>query len=197
MIGTKAKGFRHIIRVAKALNEVGFFFKHDFMRVSYGVALYVSKDICKNPYMERDSDYLMIFNDCISNIRYNESYHAGTKIEAKAKALYEKYPYVWIIPVTKRNFNEESSLFLAKHIVPSDFDKSYEKFCEANKKQMQQNAIKYAPKDCSLFRYLFAISNGSKNFFFWSVNAYFKAQLSIYLIEKILLWNDNYHPVIK
>lgn len=191
MIGTKAKGFRHIIRVAKTSKEVGFFFKHDFFHVSYGVALYVSKDECANPYMCNGGDYLMIFNNSVSNVKYNDQYHTGTEIGTRIKMLAEKHPNVWVIPVEKRNFNEESSVFMGKVLVPSDFDKKYEEFCEANKKQMQ-NAVKYAPKDSCIFRYLFNLSNGSKNFFFWAVGAYFKAQVSLYLIEKILLWNDNY-----
>ena len=191
MIGTRAKGFRHLIRVAKTSKEVGFFFKHDFFHVSYGVALYVSKDECANPYMCNGGDYLMIFNNCTSNVKYNDQYHSGTEIGTKIKMLIEKHPNLWVIPVDKKNFNDDSSIFQCKVLVPSDFDKRYEEFCEANKKQMQ-NAVKYAPKDSNIFKYLYTISNGSKNFFFWAVNAYFKAQVSLFLIEKILLWNDNY-----
>lgn len=39
---------------------------------------------------------------------------------------------------------------------------------------------------------MYAITDGSKNFFFWAVNAYFKQGIHISTLEKIMAWNENY-----
>ena len=191
MIGTKIRGFRHLIKMAKSLNEVGLFFKHDYFHVGYGVALYVSSEDCKNPYMVSKSDYIMLFNDLVSNVRLNMSCHMGTKISDKIQILGGQFPHLWVLPVDKKNFNDEAHMFTHKICVPEDFEAKYKEFCESNKKQMP-NATKYVDINSGILKYLFAISNGSKNFFFWAVNAMYKQGMSIYLIERLLAWNDKY-----
>lgn len=198
MIGTKVRGFRHLARVAKASNEIGFFFKHDFFRVGYGVALYVNSEEHRNPYMMSKADYIMIFNNQCSNVRFNPDYHKGTKYSERIEQLRMRLPSVWVLPIEngRSNYNEASHMFTHKIFVPVDFEKKYSEFCEANKKQIP-NATKYADIDSSIMKYFFAISNGSKNFFFWAVNSFYKQGASIYLIEKILLWNDRYSQLSK
>ena len=190
MIGTKIRGFRHLINLAKASNEVGFFFKHDFFHIGYGVALYVSSEECKNPYMSSNSDYLMIFNTTYSNVRFNMDYHRGTKSSERIASLRDELGNVWVLPLNY-NFLEAAHSFTHKIAVPEDFNKKYTEFCEANKKQMP-NATRFVDINSPLLKYFYAISNGSKNFFFWAVNSYFKHGLSIFLIEKMMLWNDKY-----
>jgi len=194
MIGTKVKGFRHLIRMAKTLSEVEFFFKHDIFHIGCGIALYVSADKSKNPYMPKNGDYVMIFNESVSNVRYNSSYHSDDSIGKRIKEIAEKYPYLWIITVDRKNFNDDYHMFSQMLAVPSDFEEKYSAFCEANKKQMP-NATKYADINSAALRYFFAITNGSKNFFFWAVNAYFKQNVSIFLLEKLMIWNDNYNQL--
>lgn len=194
MIGTKIRGFRHLIKMAKTLNEVGLFFKHDYFNIGHGVALYVSSEDCKNPYMSSNSDYVMLFNDLTSNVKFNPSYHVGTKISDKIQILSASYPYLWVLPVDKKNFGDDAHMFTHKICVPEDFEAKYKEFCESNKKQMP-NATKYVEINSAILKYLFAISNGSKNFFFWAVNAMYKQGVSIYLIERLLAWNDKYNQL--
>lgn len=195
MIGKRIRGFRHLIRLAKSLDEVRLLYKHDIFQISYAVAVYESAEKCKNPYMSSNADYLIIFNTQYSNVKFSESYHDGSEHSAKIKELAREFPSVWVVPVSgKANYSEESSLFSQMIALPEDFEKKYADFREANKKQMP-NAERYAGVECPLYKYLFVISNGSKNFFFWAVNAHFKQQVSIFLIEKILLWNENYNQL--
>ena len=196
MIGTKIKGFRHLFNLAKASKKVNFFFKHDNINVSYACALYVDGKECKNPYMSSASDYIMIFNNYMSNVKFNFDYHRSAKNSAEINDIFNRLPCVWVIPVDIKKLRDESITFSNKVVVPEDFDKKYSEFCEANKKQMP-NATKYSSIHCDLFKYIFAISNGSKNFFFWAVNAYFKQGMSIYLLENILRWNDKYSQLTK
>ena len=184
MIGTKVKGFRHLIKMAKTLSEVQIFFKHDFFHVGCGVALYVNAEEQKNQYMPPKGDYLIIFNDSSSNVRYNESFHPGNGIGKKIRELANIYHSFWVVPVEKKNFNEDYSMFSQILAVPSDFNQKYSEFCNANKKQIP-NATRFTDIDSAILKYFFAITNGSKNFFFWAVNAFFKQNTTIFLLEKI------------
>jgi hypothetical protein len=190
MIGTKIRGFRHLIRMAKTLSEVQFFFVHDTFNIDCGVALYVSASENKNPYMRNTGDYIMVFNNSCSNVRFNESCHNGNVLK-RINALKDTYGNVWVIPVEKRNFSDDSCMMSQIIAVPSDFDKKYSEFCDSNKKQMP-NATRFTNINSQILKYFFAITNGSKNFFFWAVNAHFKQGISIFLLEKIMIWNDKY-----
>ena len=190
MIGTKIRGFRHLIRMAKTLSEVQFFFVHDNFQVDCGVALYVSSKEQKNPYIRNNGDYVMVFNNSCSNVRFSETYHTGDVLK-RVKELKNTYASVWVIPVEKSSFPEESFMMAQIMAVPSDFEKKYSEFCSSNKKQMP-NATKFADINSPILKYFFAITNGSKNFFFWAVNAYFKQNITIFLLEQIMIWNSKY-----
>lgn len=190
MIGTRIRGFRHLIRLAKTSSEVQVFFVHENSHVDCGVALFVSSKEQKNPYMSYGGDYIMTFNNSCSNVRFNDAYHTGD-IAKKIKKLREIYGSVWVTPVEKPNFSEESVMMSRMIVVPSDFEEKYNDFCASNKKQMP-NATRFTNVESPILKYFFAITNGSKNFFFWAINAYFKHNISIFLLEKIMVWNDNY-----
>lgn len=199
MIGTKVRGFRHFIRVAKTLQEVVFFFKHDNFGVGGGVALYMDGSKYKNPFMSSSGDYLILFNDCYHNVKSDvlycfDAFNDNKELKDKMVTLRNTYGSVWVVPVGRSHFKEDSSYFSELVVMPENFDKMYDDFCTANKKQMP-NATRFSSINCSLFKYFFAISSGSKNFFFWAVNAYFKNRTSIYQIENILRWNDKYNQL--
>lgn len=178
--------------MARTLSEVQFFFKHDFFHIGCGVALYVKAEDQKNPYMSTNGDYLMIFNDSVSNVRYNDMYHSSSsEVGKRIFELKAKYPSVWVTPVERRNFSDDSHMMAQILAVPSDFEKRYSEFCEANKKQMP-NATRFTDINNAVLKYFFAITSGSKNFFFWAVNAFFKQGMTVYLLEKIMIWNDSY-----
>ena len=196
MIGTRIRSFNHLIRLAKVAGEITFFYKHNFFNICQGVALYVSAEDVKNPYMPSKSDYLLIFNDTSSNVTFNHDAYNNTKLSAKFSEQIAKKPYLWVLPVDKKKFSDESVLFADKIYVPDDFEKKYAEFCDANKKQMP-NATRFCGINSSILKYLFLISNGSKNFFFWAVNATYKQGISIYVLEKILNWNSKYSQLTK
>lgn len=192
MIGTRIKGFRHLIRLAKTSSEVHFFYKHNGTFIGRGVALYVNADEQRNPYMMSKGDYLMIFNDSSCNVRYDDSYHTNSEIGKKIIELRGKYSAnTYVVPVDKRNFHEDYSIMSQMVAVPNDFESKYSEFCELNKKQMP-NATKFTDINSPVLKYIFALTNGSKNFFFWAVNAHYKSNMSIFLLERIMVWNDKY-----
>ncbi len=109
MIGTKIRGFRHFIRVMKTLQEVTFFFKHSGLAVGGGVALYVDGEKYKNPFMSTSGDYLLLLNDSFDNCKHdNLRYLEKTDLYDKISKLREKHYHIWVVPVSKRNFRDDS-----------------------------------------------------------------------------------------
>ena len=197
MIGTRLRGFHHLFRLAKKTGELRLFFKSGSDScVSYGVALYVSNDICRNPYAHNNGDYVLIFNDSASNVRMENSHFRGTSIDARINSLRSLFPHVWMLSTEKKNFTEDSCLLKNKIALPSDFENKYAEFCIANKRQMQP-IEKYININSAFAKYLFSITNGSKNFFLWAAYSYFKQGISLHIIEKILIWNENYSQLAK
>jgi predicted MPP superfamily phosphohydrolase len=190
MIGTKIRGFRHLMRMAKTLSNVEIFFKHNIFCVGHGVAVYVDGEV-KNPYSSYSGDYLMIFNDSQSNVTFNEGYNYGEQIDKKVRELSKKYSHLWVITQKKAGFFEDSRMLSEILAVPANFEEKYNEFCELNKK-LVANVTKYADKYSALIMYFYVITNGSKNFFLWAANAHFKQGVSLFLLEKIMIWNDNY-----
>lgn len=195
MIGTKIRGFRHLFRVMKTLQEATFFFKHSNLAVGGGIALYIDGSKYANPFMSSSGDYLILFNDCFDNCKHEKlDYFSKTDINDKIQELHNRFYHFWVVPMGKSRFREESEYFSDLSVMPSDFDKQYADFCNANKKQIP-NVTRYSDANCSLFKYIFAISSGSKNFYFWAINTFYKNNTSIYLIEHILKWNDKYNQL--
>ena len=192
MIGKRIRGFKHLVKLVKGSGEIGFFFKKDFVRIEYGVALYASKDVCSRPFgSTMKTDYILIFNNCNNNVSVNLSSFAGTSLYGRVSELASQFCGVWFMPLVKDHFTDEGYMFSQMVAVPADFEEKYKEFCNANKKQMS-NVLKYGSIDTPLFKYFFSISDGSKNFFFWAVNAFYKQNISIYLLENVLLWNSKY-----
>ena len=197
MIGTRLRSFHHLFRLAKKTGELRLFFKSGSdSYVSYGLALYVTNDVRQNPYTHNNGDYVLIFNDSSSNVRIEESHFRGTSIHARVNELRSMFPHVWMVSTEKKNFTDDSCLLRDKIALPSDFENKYAEFCMANKRQMQP-IEKYLNLTSAFSKYLFSITNGSKNFFLWAVNSYFKQGISLHVIEKILIWNENYSQLAK
>lgn len=199
MIGTKIRGFHHFFRVVKTLKQANFFFKHEPFSIDYGTALFVENGKVRNNYMSSSADYFMLFNTQVSNVKFNPDHYKKNEDETAKEILklWEKYMHVWVIPSNQGINGDARALFSDKIIVPEDFEKNFSEFCEANKKQTSQLSSKFAPIDFPIFKYLYAISSGSKNFFFWAANAYFKQKVSIHTLEKIMNWNDGYSQLAK
>lgn len=193
MIGIRARGFHHLIRVAKNLKSVEMFFKYDITNVENAVALYIDANVVKNPYMPNASDYLIILNRVHANVRINSSHFAGTKYNDLISLYITKFGlnHAYIVPVDKTQTFEDSMRFSEMVIAPNGFSDMYGGFIEANKK-MLPNATRFAEVNSGILRYMYAITDGSKNFFFWAVNAYFKQGVHISTLEKIMAWNENY-----
>jgi hypothetical protein len=193
MIGTKIRGFRHLARLVETLGTGIILFKHDYFAIGSGIVLFVDGTKCRNPYMSHSEKYLMIFNNSYSNVKFRLEYHSGTEIYNKVSELYGKYHNVWVANLSDRR-NNKDNFFNEIVLLPENFEAQYKDFCEANKKQIP-NVTRYDDVNSPFCKYIFAISSGSKNFYFWAINAHYKHGINIYQIEKILTWNDNYNQL--
>lgn len=192
MIGTNVRGVHHLARMAKASLETKIiFFFESLHRIGNGTAIYVDGKKHKNPYHAGDGDYIMIFNDITSNVKPNHSVFNGTELEERIQKASCTLSGLWVITLGKRMPREDSKLMSRIIALPETFDKDYACFCTANKKQLP-NITKYADVNSAIIKYFYMIANGSKNFFFWAANAHFKQGIHISLLEKVMVWNDNY-----
>jgi hypothetical protein len=77
--------------MAKALPEVKFFFKFETFHVGFADAVYV-KSNGKNPYTHSTGDYVMIFNNYMSNAKFVGCPDADTN--KMVRSIREKYPHL-------------------------------------------------------------------------------------------------------
>lgn len=193
MIGIRARGFHHLIRVAKEHKLVDVIFKYDINHIENAVAIYVDSSIVKNPYFSNKADYLIILNRVFNNVRINPAHFSNTEYYGLLEEQISKTGngHAYVVSIDKHNFIDESIRFSEMVILPNNFNELYGKFIEANKKMMP-NATRYTDVNSAVLKYLFAITEGSKNFFFWAVNAYFKHGVQMTTLEKIMQWNKTY-----
>lgn len=194
MIGTKIRGFRHLSKMAETLGDVKFFYKCND-GIAEGVAVFVPQTTLKNPYGHSDSDYCLIFTRHYSSVPFNVEHYSGTEMYSKLRDLVMRYRGVTIFTMNKcQLMGKEVDRFVFGIVAqPKDFDKQYENFCQANKNNMNTVVGKlYDDTQNSMLRYCFAVTNGSKNFFFWAVNAIGRFRQSVHQIEKIMLWDEMY-----
>ena len=108
MIGTRARGFRHLIRMSKALNETIFFIKYDHFNIGGGIAVYMDGSKYKNPFMPMSGDYVILFNDCFDNCKNNSlRYFEKDEIYKRLVDIQSKHYHIWVVPIAKSNFRDD------------------------------------------------------------------------------------------
>lgn len=107
--------------------------------------------------------------------------------------LLNNYAYVLTINLSKES--EYKGLLKSIIMLPQDFENEYSKFCEANKKYFQKfsNSI----QNDEICKYIYCITNGSKNFFNWAVDLFFLDATPHSLIRLIMCWNERYSQLSK
>lgn len=190
MIGTNIRGIRHLWRMSdcslrKILVRCG---EHGF-------------DICEVVKTNLDSkigERMYIFNPC-----YNQSYYSFSTLSGLSTEMYEilrSACHSRVFEVVKNNdgFSGHDSLFSEIILLPSSFDKDYESFLMENSKMVKSLTEKYGVNTNDIrVKRIYIYTDGSKNFFQWAMDLYFKAGCSMRTIINILTWNDNYKQLTK
>ena len=198
MIGTRMRGFHHLFRVMKTLKKANLFFSDNSISIYYGTALFVENSKVKNCFTSKSCDYLMLFNRVVSNVKFNPGHYIANENAKDIIDLWKKYGNVYVICDNHgvASFDPYETIFSSATLLPVDFENQFNSFCEANKKQFSGLA-KFNEPNSPYFKYFFSITNGSKNFFFWAVNSFYKGKTSIDVIEKIMIWNEGYSQLSK
>lgn len=194
MIGQKLKGIRHLTRMAESFGEIQFFFSTNGLDIQMGAIKFIPNSVLPNRYFRSDGkkDWCIFFNHAFRNASINLDDFNGTSLNDDIRKLGNMYGNTCVIPIPFKGkecgFHIENII-----IVPQDFDNQYNAFIEANKKMVEPLVRSfYGGKDSPFAKYIFAITEGSKNFFQWATMAIFKYQQSTITISQIMRWNDVY-----
>jgi len=190
MIGTNIRGIRHLFRVSdyslrKILVRAG---EHGF-------------DICEvlktNPNSQI-GEKLFIFNNWFNSHNFGTSTLASLSKEIANDLQSISHPRLLEVSKASTGFGDYASILTEITLLPESFDKDYQAFLKENAKMIRSLSDKYGlnPNDIQCKR-LYIYTDGSKNFFQWAVDVYYKAHCSMRTIHNILLWNEYYKQLTK
>lgn len=195
MIGTQIRGFHHLSRVVGNTPKI-FIFKRDNGRMYMAEAVAIKG----NDVPSRDGgESIYFFNNAYGRNKPSLDRYRGKEIYDTLCDLSGKWSSAFKIHISKdiSTMNEYSDFIRAMWMMPDTFYKDYEKFCNENKKQFNVVGRKYAPKEEPQLKYIYALCNGSKNYFFWAVAQYFGIGTPICNIKRIIDWANNYGQLVK
>lgn len=188
MIGTNIRGLRHLFRVCdntikKALIRCG---EHGY-------------DICEVIKTSADSKFgerLFIFN-----VWYNHTNYNFPTIEKEYSDLHEQisYDHQKVLELRLGDFSGFDGNFNDIVLLPETFDKDYAAFLSENSKMINRLSRKYGMNAHGVIsKRLYIYTDGSKNFFQWATDLYFKVRdCSMSTIRSILVWNECYNQLTK
>ena len=185
MIGTKVRGSKHLLRLINE-NGIGVFFMPHPSRICYGKAFLYRNTKNSRKYFDGGKDCILVFNNAISNTPNDPSRDDNERLRSASV----EFPGVWAINPYSRgdgNFTQ----FEGAIVLPETFEKDYHKFLDENKKGVA-NIARYVDVNCDVAKYIYVLSSGSRNYFFWLINLFFKQSVHITVLEHIMNWCENY-----
>ena len=194
MIGTNIRGIRHLWRVSgTSLRKIlvrcnGHGYDYDICEVI--------KSEKNNPMGER----MFIFNNYYSQCNFNFSTIISSSKELKNEL--KNVGHSRILEINKMEEHDTFRLyndFLSEIVLlPETFDNDYENFLRENAKMIRTLTEKFGlnTNDTAIKR-IYIYTDGSKNFFQWAVNLFFRYGISMRTIQNILLWNTFYNQLAK
>lgn len=109
----------------------------------------------------------------------------------KYNEYFEKYNYCGVIT---DSWNYEEVFRYQLLILPNNFNEEYEKFTKQNSKLFSPiNSYLKTPHG----KFLYAKTNGSAHLVLWGLNNIIKYGVSIYTINNIINWSNNYPQIVK
>ena len=190
MIGTNIRSLRHLWRVC-GTNATPLLVKFNEDNYDLCLALKTDKE-------SRFGESLAIFNNYFSHSPFNVSTYLSEGQFNAYKNDISQFTRVWTI--TNSSLPSENLFIKVREIIllPQTFLSDYQAFIKNNSKMFKSLHEKFSfSTDCDLIKNLYRISNGSKNFFSWAINAYYTDAASFNTIVAILKWNDLYGQLSK
>ena len=184
MIGKEVRGIHHLSRLIKADYRYPAFLLLD--------TSYIYCQIIKA------NKYILIFNNNIGQ-KTRDIYIESTFTHRTLENIdFLKNAYSCVL-VKKLNCspNEMANNIGNILLLPIDFEEQYYKFCSENKKNVEVAERKYCPMTQDIPKYLYALCNASKNYFFWAIAEVFNHSINLSVIKQIMVWAENYNQLIK
>lgn len=191
MIGTNIRSIRHLYRMSDtSVKTVLIKFKEN------------AWEVCKVIKSPKDSPFgecMFIFNNVFKQSQWGIDTIITSdwfKKNVNCNDIIGMYGRLISIPPT--DFNSLNGIFGEIILLPVSFEKDYEKFLKENSKLINnlKTSFNFNTRDVRIKR-MYIYSDGSKNFFQWAVNAYYKNGISLSTIKSILLWNESYKQLSK
>lgn len=184
MIGVRISGARHLCRVlGNPFQEVLINFKDS------------EWEICAAVKTDTFPNTVFLFNSRINSCNHSFDAIVSSLPEKFKKKLFN----CKILEINTNNNNwRQYNFFTEIILLPPTFENDYESFLKENSKMMKNVFERYclSPNDITTKRF-YIITDGSKHFFQWAVDLFFKHNCSIQTITNILLWNDCYKQLVK
>jgi hypothetical protein len=192
MIGTTIRSIRHLFRVSDTS------FKPVLIKLrenSWDVGL-----VGKTPAKSSFGETVFLFNNLFKQSHWSydtiissEDFKKCFKVKEDLREHFSR--------IMSFNYSELSTfdgIFQEIVLLPESFNRDYEKFCKENQKMFYDFSVKYGFKERDIrAKRLYIYSDGSKNFFQWAVNAYFKNKIPLTVIKDIFVWNESYKQLAK
>lgn len=195
MIGTQIRGFHHLSRVVGNTPKI-FIFKRDNGRICMAEAVAIKGDDVPS----RDGgESIYFFNNAYGRSKPSLDRYHGKEIFNTLSALNDRWSGAIKIYISKdvSSMNDYSSYIRAMWMMPDSFYNDYERFCNENKKRFNVVERKYVNKNEPLLKYIYALCNGSNNYFFWAVAQYFGNDVPLCDIKRVIDWANNYGQLAK
>ncbi len=192
MIGTNIRGIRHLWKISNS--SLTFILSKD-RDCNY--------DICTAVKTTSDScigECLLIFNH-----RYNQNLFGFNEVvkgmdEKDKNYILHTYGRVFVLPQTTREVTDKNAerYFTEMTLLPLTFNDDYQAFLKENANLINNLSSKYDfSTNEARIKSLYIYTDGSKNFFQWAVNLYYKGCCSMAAIKNIMMWNTCYNQLTK
>lgn len=183
MIGKYIRGFRHLYRNVENQKQVTILMCKcntivigDAIIVNQSSSSHTRLLLFQNFYGERSLPEIIDDNDI-----------------DRCQSLRYKYQYCQVI------YDDEILNQLGDEIIllPKDFNVQYEAFINNNKKILENIFSRLCNQMDSIPKYIYALTEGSPNYFVWAINNIYKNYMPIQLIRHCINWCNNYPQLVK
>lgn len=193
MLGKSLRSIRHLYRISE--NKFAYIItktKYNDMQISL-IYKYKNHKVFGNS--------LVIFNN-----EYSYNLYGWSKLISDSNFTDEEICMISSlfhksILIEDGNTNNDlyNTLYDEIILLPNNFNKLYENVILSNKKLANELASNYGSNlvNNSFLKVLFAICNGSKNYFQWAINLCKDYEIRAHILTSIMNWADAYPQLVK
>lgn len=95
------------------------------------------------------------------------------------------------------NVNDINFFVNGIYLMPESFEQDYKNFRESNRKALSNIEDRYCSLDCGMAKFIYAMTDGSKDLFLWAIVAFFSNNIQLDEIMFALYWKNKYGQLSK